>query len=97
MLASPKPKDGEPEANRWPDGGEPGASPGLDNGEALRLHLRLDEALEQVERWRSEAERAKVEAAALRAERDAAREVVRVLQEQVTWLRRPWWRRLVGG
>jgi hypothetical protein len=75
-------------------GGQPPASHNLDDGQpAVGLLVDLEEAREQAERWRVAAEEARVDAAGLRAERDAARELVRSLEEQVRWLRRPFWRR----
>jgi uncharacterized coiled-coil DUF342 family protein len=66
----------------------------VDDGQpAAGLLVDLEEAREQAERWRAAAEEARVDAAGLRAERDAAKELVRSLEEQVRWLRRPFWRR----
>ncbi len=76
------------------DTGQPVAGLGPDNGQALaRLELELEEALERQEAWRKEAEAARLEAAGLRAERDSGRELIRSLEEQVRWLRQPFWRR----
>jgi hypothetical protein len=97
LAASPSPDIGIGEARHR-----------LDEGETLRLLVQLEEAHERVEVWRSAAEAAKVEAAGLRAERDAvvataaakveaAERVIIELRAMLADARRPWWRRLVGS
>jgi hypothetical protein len=96
IVASHSPDTGEGEARHRPD-----------EGEALRLLVQLDEAHERVEAWRSAAETAKLEAAGLRAERDAAvataaakveaaERVIAELRAMLADARRPWWRRWLG-
>jgi hypothetical protein len=70
------------------------AEPDRVNGQvADRVTAELAEEREASERWREAAEAARIEAAALRAERDTARLLIASLEEQVRWLRRPFWRR----
>lgn len=70
--------------------------PLIEDDAANRLRLERDAALAQAEHWRGQAEAARVEAAIARGERDAGKETIRVLEEQVRWLKQPWWRRWRG-
>jgi excisionase family DNA binding protein len=71
--------------------------PREDPGAAERLEAGLAEARALAERWRSEAEAARIEAAALRAAGEGRERLIAALEGEVAWLRdrlgRPWWRR----